>query len=285
MSLRSIQGGVPPQLGVAEYVWVGGNGNFTGDFHTKTRVVQVFPDDGNGQVPQIERWTASMGETGERVILSPCYYLPDPLRPQPSFIALCEVKDSQDTPHPCNTRARLRELVTKRVKGRLLTEWGFRQPFMLESQVSTRDELRAVEAFLAACIDAGVMIHSVSTCPGQPVWEFKTGRRWAEDPKLGQDYPLAACEHLWLARYLLGRCALDQGVELLQVGTGSVFLSTAVMREDDQALHEGARRIHEVLGGTVITRQGYIEYGGLPPNFDPYTVGAHLLETLTRGTP
>jgi len=275
--LRSISN-APPQLGVAEYVWVDGNG-----FHSKTRVIKVFQDGQGYPVPVLDNWTTH--ESNELATLSPAFFLPDPLRPVPSYVVLCEVRDSQD--RAISTRASLRHLVKETVKGRLLSDWGFKQPFSPFSPSSIAKEMKVAESLLFASVDAGLMLHSAHLDPHRRIWDFKIGRRGIEDPKQGQDYPILVCDHLMIARYFLSRCLDNEDVdqEATQGRKGAVYVSTAETREDSQALHRAAQRIREAKPTgwmDILVREdlGCIKCRGLPSSFDPYSVVSSLLNVL-----
>jgi hypothetical protein len=275
MSLQVIKGGTPAELGTAEYIWVDG----VGDFHSKTRVIGVYPGD-KGLVPRIENWETHLH--GELLYLEPCYYLPHPFNPQPAFLVLCEVWNPDGSPHKSNTRLRLRNFV-KREGGRTISQVGFRQG--LDHSRSTTD-WKAAQDHLLRCIDAGVMLHSARICLEQGAWWYKVGRR-DFDEGLGQNHPLTMCDHLVLSRFMLELAAREAGAELELGGLqGAVYFSTADIREDSDV----AVACADVIRNTpttwwtpvVSTRTGYLELRGLKPLFDPYPVVSHLMETLSQ---
>lgn len=274
MGLRAIDGGKAPQLGVAEYIWVDGNGAI----QSKSRVIPVFAGT-DGPVPMIEPWTAMMDK--ERVVLSPGYYVPNPYQPQPAYIMLCEVRTSDGHRHPTNARALLREVLDQE-KGRLLADWGFKQEF---SGYMDSFTWKATQDHLLRCVDAGVMIYSSEVKENE--WNFKVGRRSDIDSALGQNFTLEICDHLLLARYLILRSAHEHGAAIELDGFGRVCFSTADIREDESHLQEVAARIPRILHGSgyrpvVRTRESYIEIRGLILNFDPYVIAGLLLGALLK---
>ena len=148
MGLRVIDGGEPPELGTAEYIWSDSQGNF----HTKTRVIPVFHGP-EGAEPKIEPWTT------QGAIISPCYYIPNPYLPQPAYLVLCEVCDADNKPVSYNTRASLRALLHKE-GGRTLSEWGFCQQYGTDEGLSG---WKAAQDHLLRCVDASIRI--VSSIP------------------------------------------------------------------------------------------------------------------------
>jgi glutamine synthetase len=263
-------------------VWVSPSGTLV----SKTRVIPIGVDANKEVVPVIERWTAQTAN--EPILLSPCHYLPDPLRPQPSFISLCEVRDKEDECPATNYRGKLRKLIERDQT----TWWGFRQEYGLitdpqqpENTATFRDWFAVAERHLGACMDAGLMIHSADLEGGN----FKVGVR-GMPTSIDPDAPnaLVIADHLWIARYLLKKVAREQG--LLPSYSGkrcTTFLSTATMRQqastgidlaeilvrfgtrlakDESALWEPSLR------ASVVSQQGgfeCIEDQGPPGHFDP----------------
>lgn len=107
-SLKVIDGSSLRTLGLAEYLWVE-----NGALRSKVRAIPVG-ENTDGPVPILEAWNTH-DDQGQPVLLSPCHYLPDPLRPQPSYLVLCEVRDLRDVSLPTNTRSALRFLERQEV--------------------------------------------------------------------------------------------------------------------------------------------------------------------------
>ncbi|NED89794.1 glutamine synthetase, partial [Streptomyces sp. SID11233] len=137
-------------------------------------------------------------------------------------LVLCEVLDTDLTPHPSNTRAELRSVVER---------FGAQEPvFGIEQEYTFfrgsrplgfpengfpaaqggyycgvgADEIfgrEIVEAHLAHCLAAGLGICGINAevMPGQ--WEFQVGPL----------SPLEVSDQLWVARWLLYRTAEDFG--------------------------------------------------------------------------
>jgi len=228
MTLRLIKN-EPRVLGMAEYVWV----DAAGVLQSKTRTVIVSQDDSSEMIPIIEKWTYTaphqLGHKDIQYILSPCHYLPDPLRPQPSFIVLCEVRDQADCTVPFNRRSSLRQRID--LEGNKLgLWWGFRQQYGLVGNPSECHKV--AERHYGACLDAALYVHSFRR-DSDGSWEFKIGPRGA--PKeIDQLDPSAEAmaDHLWIARHLLTRIGQEAGVNVafLRQSRCSVFFSTEAMR-------------------------------------------------------
>jgi glutamine synthetase len=156
-------------------------------------------------------------------VLRPVWTCPDPLRGPDDKLVMCEVELTDYTPHPTNTRARLREVVAL---------YGDQEPmFGIEQEYTFFKEGRPlgwpalgypapqgpyycgvggdkmpgreiVELHTAACIDAGISIEGTNAEVMMGQWEFQ----------LGVLSPLDMGDQLWVARWLLFRIAEDFGV-------------------------------------------------------------------------
>jgi hypothetical protein len=298
MTLRLIDGGSsPPQrLGLADYVWI----DDSGTMRSKTRVIPVGVDTAGDPIPLIERWTTHEGS--RVVLLSPCHYLPDPLRPQPSFITLCEVRDEDDTCRSSNQRSVLRQALGPDDS----IWWGFRQGYLLDpmfseppGKASSKDYFLVAERHLGACMDAGLMIHSADFDDVS----FKIGPRGmpqSVDPE--SPTALVAADHLWMARYLLKKVAREFGLVPNFVRRRcSVFFSTETMRRRalfrtdlaESILRLGTRFsgrnqpwVPSLRAGVVTREEGFecLEDIGPPGNMDPYTMVLHWIETIRTET-
>lgn len=298
-NLRVINNRAVLKLGVAEYVWVDAEDRLC----SKIRTIQVaFDPEKEEDIPIIERWTAIVEDPGNprretTHVLHPCHYLPDPLRPAPSYIVLCEVRDTDDQCVPHNTRAPLRDLVP--VENRLLAWWGFRQEYSLEPN----DPIKMPQAFerhLRACVDSGLMVQGMAW--GRLRYEshgsFKVGHRNMPaqiDPDPASI--LIVADHLWIARFLLKRIAWEQGQVLnFPIGTRlSVFFSTAEMRESPEGFDKAVARLESIPGDVLpdfhprITasqqRSTHVEFGPFHAAADPYSMASTILGALVPGNP
>lgn len=243
MGLRVISGGGEVRLGMAEYIWVAPDAKV----RFKSRTIQVATDPNGDPVPIPENWSV---REGAEFVLVPCHYLADPLRPQPSFLVLCEVRDLSDRIAHFNRRAELRDLVAH---DQWDTWWGFTQPYSLgfneagSSLVLERAHYQVAERHFGACMDAGLMISSASW--DRPlgreglVWEFKVGPRRLPQ-SIDPDAPnaLVIADHLWIARQLLVRVAREYGLvaQFPWNHRMTVSFSTAKMRASEETTRSNA---------------------------------------------
>ncbi len=273
--------GEAKRLGSAEYIWLDDRGRLW----SKTRVVGVSEDKDGAPVPLLERWSAQIA--GSQVILSPCHFLPDPLRPQPAYLVLCETRDINDVATSYNHRARLREAHPS-----LTFWWGVRQPYMFADGLA---HCEVTEKFLTACIDAGLMVHSSRAGSDEGVAEFKLGPRRVGsqlDPEPPDMFTIV--DQLQIARHLLQRVAQTQGIRLLRTLslTCSVYFSSPEMRAGRVDVRAIAKEVQKRIGPglEVIARVSVadrlyttVEVKGFEASSDPYLLLGRVLGPIYEG--
>ena len=227
-----------------EYLWLDGK-TPTQELRSKTRLLPYVPAPEVG-LQTFPEWSFDGSSTSQAegqhsdLILKPVGHCGDFLRQKteaPStdpkaYIVMCEVFEPRGQAHPTNKRAVLRELLS-RIEGEEI--WtGFEQEYTLfkhsrplgwpkkgtpapqgpyycgvgAGRVFGR---HIVEEHLKMCEKAGLYIYGINAevMPGQ--WEFQIGYR--NHPEETPD-PLTASDHLWMARWLLGRVAEKDGVRV-----------------------------------------------------------------------
>lgn len=239
MTLRVISGGRDKQkgrgsnsvsqtsnvkgIGTVDYVWP-----LNGMPHHRKRPVVLMRGgnvrDASDIVPVIDVWHYIAEQNGEVVqyALNPAYYLPDPTRPEGSFLVCCEVKTLDGRAAEINYRATLR--ATHNVLGgnqdsldSLGSTWGFVQSYAVLSAkgeaLSTAEAAQVFEYHLGACIDAGIMISAADpVAQGSPLWSFEiSDRGFPEVLDPDPANPLIMADQLMLARHLLVKAAVDKG--------------------------------------------------------------------------
>mgnify|MGYP003114086854 CR=1 FL=1 len=205
---------------LAEYIWIDGT-DPTPLLRSKTKVLQekeqppIWSFDGSS--------TKQAEGTASDCILQPVFVTPDPIRGAGCVLVLCEVYNTDETPHATNKRA---SCVQAENDHREHECWyGLEQEYTLMKDGKPlgfpQDGLPApqgdyycgagtgrafgreiAEMHLFYCLQAGLKISGINAevCPGQ--WEFQVG-------------PCGTVEvgdHLWVARYLLERVAERYGV-------------------------------------------------------------------------
>jgi glutamine synthetase len=221
-------------LSQVNYLWIDG-AKPTRKLRSKTRIIQ-HPQ-GAITLNDFPEWGFDGSSTYQAIgsdsdlILKPVRYFHDPINGEGHYLLLCEVLNPDGTPHPTNKRARLRKIMER--GGADHDPWvGFEQEYTLfqgarplgwpdggypAPQGPFYCGVGADEAFgrplvedhTRACIEAGIMIFGVNAevMPGQ--WEFQIGYRNLKNESAD---PLAVCDHLWVARWLLYRLGEDYGI-------------------------------------------------------------------------
>ena len=224
----------------AEYIWIDGT-KPTRTLRSKTKTLpNNFSSTDPSQFPEWGFDGSSTGQaTGDRsdCALKPVFVIADPIRAN-SYLVLCEVFKADGTPHPTNSRAKLREVldlpvhfsagdVTKPKTAEMLDcLFGLEQEYTLfkgSRPLGFGDDRRfpaaqgpyycgvgadevygrkLVDHHMFACASVGIQLAGVNAevMPGQ--WEFQIG-------PLG---PLDVADHLWVARWLLYRLGEDYGI-------------------------------------------------------------------------
>ena len=219
----------------AEYIWLDG-ATPVQRLRSKSRIIALSNNDPI-TIKSFPNWsfdgssTYQAGGNDSDLLLKPVSFIKDPMRGADNFLVLCEVFNSDGTPHITNTRARLRRVLEE---GAAQSEsWiGFEQEYTLmkgnsplgfpaEGYPSPQGPYYCgvgadivfgrplVEAHTRACIEAGIMIYGINAevMPGQ--WEFQIGYRGLKGESAD---PLTVSDHLWFSRWLLIRVAENFGV-------------------------------------------------------------------------
>ncbi|MET8451281.1 glutamine synthetase, partial [Streptomyces sp. NPDC005209] len=206
----------------AEYIWIDGTSP-TAKLRSKTKVLA------DGAEPSTWGFDGSStnqaeGHASDRV-LEPVYSCPDPIRGGDDVLVLCEVLNTDGTPHASNTRAEL-TVVAERFAAQAplfgieqeytffegdrplgFPQSGFPAPQggyycgVGADEIFGRD---IVEQHLEHCLAAGLSISGINAevMPGQ--WEFQVGPL----------SPIEVADQLWVARWLLYRTAEDFDVSV-----------------------------------------------------------------------
>ncbi|MEU9606809.1 glutamine synthetase [Streptomyces sp. NPDC048057] len=201
----------------AEYIWIDGT-EPTAKLRSKTKILPIGAD--------LPVWGFDGSSTNQAAgnasdcVLKPVFSCPDPIRGGADVLVLCEVLDTDMTPHPSNTRARLVEVAERFADQEPI--FGIEQEYTFfegdrplgfpvggypapqggyycgvgVDEIHGRD---VVEAHLENCLKAGLGISGINAevMPGQ--WEFQVGPL----------SPVEVADQLWIARWLLYRTAED----------------------------------------------------------------------------
>ena len=205
---------------LAEYIWIDGT-EPTPLIRSKTKVLTESED------PPIWSFDGSSTKQAEGIdsdcVLKPVVVTRDPLRGGDNVLVLCEVYNTDMTPHKTNTRAKC--IIAEKMHSVDECWYGIEQEytfmangkplgFPTEGEPAPQGDYycsnganrafgrQIAETHLYHCLQAGLSIGGINAevCPGQ--WEFQVG-------------PCGTVEvgdHLWLARYILERVGERFGV-------------------------------------------------------------------------
>ena len=245
----------------AEYIWIDGT-EPTALLRSKTKIVPV------GQEPDVWGFDGSStnqapGDSSD-CVLQPVRVVPDPVRGGDAKLVLCEVLNTDMTPHVSNTRAALRRLSEKYSAFECLygieqeytffdksmplgwPEGGYpapQGPYYCAVGAESAYGRDIVEAHMDACLEAGLSYAGLNAevMPGQ--WEYQIG---AVDA-------LTVSDEIWLSRWLLCRIAEDADVTVSFApkpvkgdwnGAGlHTNFSTGAMRENYEAIIAGCEAL------------------------------------------
>jgi glutamine synthetase len=221
---------------IAEYIWIDGQ-QPTAKMRSKSRVLSAREVDleiGHHRRFQVAdktfpMWGFDGSSTNQALghdsdcVLRPVFYCKS-INPN-NYLVLCDVLNTDMTPHKSNTRAKLVETSKRHkehemwfgleqeytfFKGRNPLGWpenGFPAPQGGYYCGVGADEVfgrEIVEEHLQACINSGLEISGINAEVMPAQWEFQVG-------PLG---PVEASDQLWMARYLLYKIAEKHGVSV-----------------------------------------------------------------------
>ena len=248
-----------------EYIWIDGT-EPTPQLRSKTKVVDNF----NRNLSDCPLWGFDGSSTNQApgnksdCILKPVRLYDNPLDEEPnSFLVMCEVWDSDDTPNSTNNRFELEELLIKHseeqpwfgieqeytmFKGGVPLSWpedGSEPEAQGDYYCGRNHGEDIVKQHLDACITAGIKISGINSEVMLGQWEYQ----------IGADNPLRISDDVWVARWLMEKiCALygivvsldPKPVEGDWNGAGAhTNFSTKAMREDggDMVIHKGIKKL------------------------------------------
>ena len=204
----------------AEYIWIDGAVP-TQKLRCKTKIVKT------GEQPPT--WGFDGSSTNQAhghasdCVLNPVFVCPDPVRGGADKLVLCEVLNTDMSPHPSNKRAAL-VAVAKQYAAHEMW-FGIEQEYTFFEGIKPlgwpdngfpapqfgyycgvgSDEVFGrgiVEAHMEACIEAGLMLAGINAEVMPAQWEFQ----------IGAGDPVSVADQMWVARWLLYRIAEDFGV-------------------------------------------------------------------------
>jgi glutamine synthetase len=216
---------LPENVVQAEYVWIGGEGELRCKTRTLNKEVKSVDD--------LPVWNFDGSSTGQapgkdsEVYIHPVAIYPDPFRPGPHILVLCEctLPDAKSTPIPTNTRREAFKLFEKvkehvpwfgieqeytlfNADGRTPLGWpnngypGPQGPYYCSAGAENSFGRQIVEAHYRACLYAGIAISGCNAEVMAGQWEYQVG------PCVGID----SGDQLMMSRYIMYRVCEAFGV-------------------------------------------------------------------------
>lgn len=215
-----------------EYIWL--DGGKTPQLRSKTRVLTVNSEeeDWTLNLKDIPVWSFDGSSTNQAetansdCVLRPVFACLDSNRAS-GVLVLCDVLNTDLTPHASNYRAKLISHMTSNYKSEPVI--GFEQEYFLfqedtplgwtniqdmtpqgqyycgvgSENVAGRN---VSELHLNSCINSGLSMVGVNAEVALGQWEYQIG-----GPGVNA---VAACDHLWVSRFILSRISEAQGVSI-----------------------------------------------------------------------
>jgi len=290
-----------------EYIWLDGYSP-TQTLRSKTRVVTRSPEQDTGRINlrNVPQWsfdgssTAQANTGNSDLTLNPVHLVSAPKDLGVDFLVMCEVLNSDGSPHVTNYRNRLEERYRefKALEPRV----GFEQEYFIKLSGSNRiigwpetesprpqgDYYCGVGAnnvsgrsialkHLGMCIEAGININGINAEVALGQWEFQIGGVSVD--------ALKACDELWIARYILQRVAeiscCDIELDPKPVsgdwnGSGMhTNFSTSIMRQEGGI--DEVERFSEDMGRQSMIEMAKENYG---PGLERRLTGLHETESI-----
>ncbi|MGZ5219020.1 MAG: glutamine synthetase beta-grasp domain-containing protein [Chitinophagaceae bacterium] len=205
-----------------EYVWLDGY-KPTQSLRSKTKIEKEF----SGNLADLPIWSFDGSSTEQApggssdCLLKPVFVVPDPQRKN-GFLVMCEVLNSDHTPHVSNGRALIEDddndfwfgfeqeyflwdNKTNRPLG--FPAGGFpgpQGPYYCSVGAANAYGRNIIEEHLDTCLEAGLNVEGINAEVATGQWEFQIFSKGAKQ----------AGDQIWIARYLLERIGEKYGVSI-----------------------------------------------------------------------
>jgi len=205
-----------------EYIWLDGY-KPTQSLRSKTKIEDNF----SGKLEDCGMWSFDGSSTEQApggssdCLLKPVFILPDPQRKN-GYLVMCEVLNSDGTPHESNGRAMIDDDDNDFWFGfeqeYFLWDTTYQKPVGFPSggfpgpqgpyycSVGAQNAFRRdiVEEHMDACLEAGINFEGINAEVAAGQWEFQIFSKGAKQ----------AGDEIWIARYLLERIGEKYGVSV-----------------------------------------------------------------------
>jgi glutamine synthetase len=205
-----------------EYVWLDGY-KPTQSLRSKTKIIKEF----SGKLADLPGWSFDGSSTEQApggssdCLLKPVFVVPDPGRKN-AYLVMCEVLNSDGTPHVSNGRALIEDddndfwfgfeqeyfLWDNNINRPLgFPAGGFpgpQGPYYCSVGAANAYGRHIIEEHLDACLDSGLNVEGINAEVATGQWEFQIFSKGAKE----------AGDQIWIARYLLERIGEKYGVSV-----------------------------------------------------------------------
>lgn len=206
-----------------EYIWLDGY-KPTQSLRGKTKIVENF----SGKLEDCDIWSFDGSSTQQAsggksdLLLKPVYICKDPGRVGNGYIVMCEVLNSDKTPHTTNGRATiddddndfwfgfeqeyvLQDIETGKPVG--FPQGGYpgpQGPYYCSVGAANAVARDMIEEHLEMCLEAGLNVEGINAEVLMGQWEYQIFSKGAAD----------AGDQIWVSRYLLERCGEKYGIKV-----------------------------------------------------------------------
>ncbi|MEM6978591.1 MAG: glutamine synthetase beta-grasp domain-containing protein [Planctomycetota bacterium] len=206
-----------------EYIWLDGY-QPTQTLRSKTKI----EDDFSGNVEDAKMWSFDGSSTEQAsggssdLLLKPVKVVPDPDRLGTGFLVMCEVLNSDSTPHSTNGRATIDDDDDDFWFGfeQEYTLWnpetnkplgfpaegypGPQGPYYCSVGGGRAVGREIIEQHLETCLQAGLNVEGINAEVMMGQWEYQIFAKGAKD----------AGDQIWISRYILDRTAEKHGIAI-----------------------------------------------------------------------
>ncbi len=298
------------KVNFAEYIWIDGI-NPTGALRSKTRAVVLSE---NPRITDFPTWSFDGSSTNQATgadsdcILQPINFFSDPISDTNNtnnYLVLCEVLNSDGSPHISNKRAVLRDILEK--GGKDFEAWlGFEQEYTMfkkniplgwpehgfpapqgpyycgvgSEQIFGRE---LANKHRDICINSGIVYYGMNAevMPGQ--WEYQIGYR---DFTKEDVSAINVSDHLWVARWLLHRLSEEYNIHIshdnkpIKGDWNGAGMHTNFSTKDMRNKDIGRKAIEEAIANLKIRHVDHIKYYG--DRLEERLTGQHETSSLNE---
>ncbi|HJK86692.1 MAG TPA: glutamine synthetase beta-grasp domain-containing protein [Candidatus Megaira endosymbiont of Nemacystus decipiens] len=295
------------KLKTVEYIWLDGT-KPTGQIRSKTRIVNL-PD--HFTINDFPMWNFDGSSTNQATgqdsdcLLNPVNYVIDGLDNGGDYLVLCEVLNSDKTPHKSNIRSKLRHALD--LGGQQIELWaGFEQEYTMfrrniplgwpehgfpgkqgpyycgvgSEQIFGRE---LANKHRQVCLKSGIMYYGMNAevMPGQ--WEYQIGYRGCDQE---DSSALNISDHMWIARWLMHRLSEEYNIHVshdnkpVKGDWNGAGMHTNFSTKDSRSKETGKKAIDSYIKNLERNHEIHVKYYG--DKLEERLTGAHETSPITQ---